>query len=461
MIATQTRKQIPPTQIKAAVFEYSTDGRSWVTVWVQSSPLADAAGIPSGDHWEAFWRISDLASGLYSLRVRMETITGQQEAHTIAVLLNDPPVPMAKAAAGTERGKVKYDGTQSRDSDGRVMEWIWDFGDGNTATGDTAEHRYTDLTRTYQGSLTVRDNLGTTASFHFRLSFNPTTFEPVLALDPSCTCKNITVRTRAGMPAGSKALDPADDALGPEGDGSKTWGKSAGMNDGKRLGPLKGGGGTPGNDENTDDWIGYGFEIVCEVVGNPAACDEIQLVRMTAAKADGSSQWERPWKGLTKDLDLDGTFDIDFRPGGGQTSQQKCEAAGGTWDGTMCNLKFPQSGGKYGPDEGQEGEAGGAYENRFRFKQYPDKKIITYDTPGSPKAYNSGDADFIFIVRDTNVLGEKVDSYCFVAFRVRANRAGLPETLEVTSHKDKDDNNDGAIDNPGAKKADLPDDGWP
>ncbi len=56
-----------------------------------------------------------------------------------------------------------FDGTNSSDPDGSIVSYAWDFGDGATATGDTAAHTYA-AAATYSVSLTVTDDLGATGS---------------------------------------------------------------------------------------------------------------------------------------------------------------------------------------------------------------------------------------------------------------------------------------------------------
>jgi PKD repeat protein len=52
-----------------------------------------------------------------------------------------------------------FDGSSSSDPDGQISQYIWDFGDGATANGPTADHKYTSAAR-YKVKLTVLDNAG-------------------------------------------------------------------------------------------------------------------------------------------------------------------------------------------------------------------------------------------------------------------------------------------------------------
>jgi hypothetical protein len=56
---------------------------------------------------------------------------------------------------------VRFDGSGSTDPDGTVTRFVWDFGDGETKSGDdpTVGHRYAKR-RAYDATLTVTDNEG-------------------------------------------------------------------------------------------------------------------------------------------------------------------------------------------------------------------------------------------------------------------------------------------------------------
>ncbi|GGC16506.1 PKD domain-containing protein [Cellulomonas carbonis] len=72
-------------------------------------------------------------------------------------------VPAAAFTATTADLTVTVDGSASSDPDGTVVAHAWDFGDGATASGATAEHAY-DAAGTYDVTLTVTDDDGATGS---------------------------------------------------------------------------------------------------------------------------------------------------------------------------------------------------------------------------------------------------------------------------------------------------------
>jgi len=51
---------------------------------------------------------------------------------------------------------------QSYDPDGTIVNWTWDFGDGNISYERYPRHTYTE-TGEYTVNLTIRDNLGAVA----------------------------------------------------------------------------------------------------------------------------------------------------------------------------------------------------------------------------------------------------------------------------------------------------------
>lgn len=74
--------------------------------------------------------------------------------------------PVARAGedlAGNAATTFAFDGSASSDPDGEVVAWRWDFGDGATATGPTAAHRFT-ADGAYTVTLTVTDDEGATGA---------------------------------------------------------------------------------------------------------------------------------------------------------------------------------------------------------------------------------------------------------------------------------------------------------
>jgi len=58
---------------------------------------------------------------------------------------------------GLVGGEITFDGSGSSDSDGEIIEYQWDFGDGSTGAGASPTHIYNEAS-TYTAVLTVKDN---------------------------------------------------------------------------------------------------------------------------------------------------------------------------------------------------------------------------------------------------------------------------------------------------------------
>ena len=67
--------------------------------------------------------------------------------------------PTAGITSTVDDLAVAFDGTRSRDTDGTVASYAWDFGDGTTGTGATPQHTYA-AAGTYTVALTVTDDAG-------------------------------------------------------------------------------------------------------------------------------------------------------------------------------------------------------------------------------------------------------------------------------------------------------------
>lgn len=67
---------------------------------------------------------------------------------------------------------VAFDGTASFDPDGSIISWLWDFGDGSSATGATATHVYT-KDGNIVAKLTVTDDMGAMAITTVSLTVYP------------------------------------------------------------------------------------------------------------------------------------------------------------------------------------------------------------------------------------------------------------------------------------------------
>lgn len=97
--------------------------------------------------------------------------TNNPESQTLTIYVEGEDVetleaPVADAGGGlfgywSTDYEVTFDGSGSYDTDGYIVDYTWDFGDGTTGTGVNPTHIYTD-SGTYTATLTVTDNDGLT-----------------------------------------------------------------------------------------------------------------------------------------------------------------------------------------------------------------------------------------------------------------------------------------------------------
>jgi N-acetylmuramoyl-L-alanine amidase/PKD repeat protein len=92
---------------------------------------------------------------------------GETTGETTAAETTAPNTAPTADAGGPYSAKVDeqitLDGSKSSDSDGQVSEYIWDFGDGSTGTGQKPSKTYTKA-GTYTVKLTVKDEKGLASS---------------------------------------------------------------------------------------------------------------------------------------------------------------------------------------------------------------------------------------------------------------------------------------------------------
>jgi PKD repeat protein len=103
--------------------------------------------------------------GTYNLMLTVTDDAGASDSASTTVAIdpvNQAPVANAGAPYSANAGEeLVFDGSGSTDSDGSIVSYAWDFGDGSTASGATPSHTY-NMSGSYNVSLTVTDDGGLT-----------------------------------------------------------------------------------------------------------------------------------------------------------------------------------------------------------------------------------------------------------------------------------------------------------
>jgi PKD repeat protein len=108
-----------------------------------------------------------LSAGTF--RVQLTVSDRNQATATVGreleVVRNNPPVARFSVSPGkgTTDTTFFYDGSASSDPDGRIVDFLWRFGDGRTGSGKQVSHTF-NREGSYETELTVTDNKGSKAN---------------------------------------------------------------------------------------------------------------------------------------------------------------------------------------------------------------------------------------------------------------------------------------------------------
>jgi PKD repeat protein len=169
--------------------------------------------------------------GTYDVTLTVTDDHGHRRSRTSTVTVRDPNSPPAAVGFGTPAAPIGpstalsgfrrttsgadtgftgltfvFDGSDSDDLDGIVIGWLWDFGDGTTASGEIVEHTFPGP-GTYQVSLTVTDDRGATTTTTFPVHVTlPDNVPPVADFAPAVDGLDVEFD-------GTRSIDPD----GPDG----------------------------------------------------------------------------------------------------------------------------------------------------------------------------------------------------------------------------------------------------
>jgi len=107
-------------------------------------------------------------AGTYTVTLTVTDDDGATNSASTAATISAAPnaAPVANAGgpySGTPGAAVAFSGSRSTDSDGTIVAYAWNFGDGRTGSGINPSHAYS-ATGTYTVTLTVTDDDGATNS---------------------------------------------------------------------------------------------------------------------------------------------------------------------------------------------------------------------------------------------------------------------------------------------------------
>ncbi|MBN2354876.1 PKD domain-containing protein [candidate division KSB1 bacterium] len=150
--------------------------------------------------------------GRYQVELTVTDNSGTKNnraSDVMTVVINEKPI----ADAGPDQRAAidqifTFDGGGSQDADGEIAEYIWEFGDGRSASGKIVSHRY-EHSGTYAVGLTVKDNTGQVQAADFDEAIVIVNAQPVALCGPDV----LTVPAESVLFDGSGSFDPDQDAL--------------------------------------------------------------------------------------------------------------------------------------------------------------------------------------------------------------------------------------------------------
>lgn len=158
----------------------ATMGPAGMALYLDGALVAARADTTAGEPYLGYWRLGgDSLAGwpgaptsvnlvgtvdeiaVYPSALSASQVSALWQASGRASVPNQPPV--AAAGASCTGLSCTFTAAGSVDPDGTITGYAWSFGDATTGTGATTTHGYA-AAGTYQGTLTVTDNRGATAS---------------------------------------------------------------------------------------------------------------------------------------------------------------------------------------------------------------------------------------------------------------------------------------------------------
>jgi len=202
---------IPKNSAPVASFTATPSAANPLTVQFNASASSDPEGIGTyawdfGDDTSGQGKTvshSYQAAGPYTVTLTVTdngtpAMTGTATRQVTVTASNRAPAAnfTADRVSGNVPLTAAFDGSDSSDPDGTIAQYSWDFGDGKTGSGIRASHVY-ETAGTYQATLTVTDEKGSSASASRTISVSePDKNPPVADFTASVTTGSAPLKVR-------------------------------------------------------------------------------------------------------------------------------------------------------------------------------------------------------------------------------------------------------------------------
>jgi PKD repeat protein len=152
--ATPTRGNAPMAVVFDAAVSADADGTVSDYAWVFGDG-ATGAGRTATHAYNA--------EGIFTATLTVTDDNGARDTALRTIIVNQAPTAAfaATPASGSPPLAVAFNAAASTDPDGTIRDYAWDFGDGTTDVGQTANHTYA-TSGTFTATLTVTDDGGVT-----------------------------------------------------------------------------------------------------------------------------------------------------------------------------------------------------------------------------------------------------------------------------------------------------------
>ncbi|GAB3174355.1 hypothetical protein GCM10027059_46410 [Myceligenerans halotolerans] len=172
------RTIVSPTAVTDGEWHHAagTLGTDGLRLYLDGELVATDTDATSAQSYNGYWRVGgdnlngwspssptrDFTGDIDEVAVYEHVLTPEQVSlHHLVGLTGEGPnePPVADATLTVQDLTLTADASASADTDGEIVSYAWDLGDGSTATGPVAEHTYAEA-GTYEVTLTVTDDDG-------------------------------------------------------------------------------------------------------------------------------------------------------------------------------------------------------------------------------------------------------------------------------------------------------------